>query len=244
MPATAARPPSRRLTAVLVIFTCAAPALFAAGQARGQVQPQAQPQAQPQSQQPQPQARPQPQPQPQATVAKRLLVLPIDNVGMPAPPTPGGDALDALEAGALPLGLHLGMTPTAVNKSLAHPLASVLPDALAPVPYLGPDPVVGFVIGMAQAGDLRPAIVSCFGAGSEIDFQFHAGALYTISFRFARDRVCPDPTGAADDLYQRLLAIPFSAMSSAHYRVGDIDVVDAWDPTVSTVIRRPWRVEQ
>jgi hypothetical protein len=176
-------------------------------------------------------------------VAKRLLVLPIDNVDMPAPPAPGGDALDAQEAGALPLGLHLGMTPAAVNKSLAHPLASIEPSALVPVPYLGPDTVVGFAIGMAQAGDLKPAIVSCFGAASEIDFHFDAGKLYTISFRFARDRVCPDPTGAADELYQRLLAIPFAAMSSAHYRVGDFDVVDAWDPTVSTVIRRPWRVE-
>jgi len=39
------------------------------------------------------------------------------------------------------------------------------------------------------------------------------------------------------------LAIPFTAMPSAHYRVGDIDVVDVWDPTVRTVIRRPWRVE-
>ena len=230
MPATAARPPSRRLAAALVMLTWAAPALFAVG-ARGQVQSQ-----------PQPQARP--QPQPQATVAKRLLVLPIDNVGMPEPPRPGGDALDALEAGALPLGLHLGMTPEAVNKSLAHPLASVAPAALTPVAYLGPDKIGGFAIAMAQAGDLKPAIVSCFGAGSEIDFQFDAEKLYTISFRFARDRVCPDPTGAADDLFQRLLAIPFAAMPSAHYRVGDIDVVDAWDPTVRTVIRRPWRVEQ
>jgi hypothetical protein len=176
-------------------------------------------------------------------VAKRLLVLPIDNVGMPEPPRPGGDALDALEAGALPLGLHLGMTPEAVNKSLAHPLASVAPEALTPVAYLGPDKIGGFAIAMAQAGDLKPAIVSCFGAGSEIDFQFDAEKLYTISFRFARDRVCPDPTGAADDLFQRLLAIPFAAMPSAHYRVGDIDVVDVWDPTVRTVIRRPWRVE-
>jgi hypothetical protein len=236
MPATAARPPSRRLTAVLVMLTCVAPALFAVGQARGQVQPQ--PQPQPQSQ---PQARP--QTPPQSTVAKRLLVLPIDNVGMPAPPRPGGDALDALEAGTLPLGLHLGMTPEAVNKSLAHPLASVAPEALTPVAYLGPDKIVGFAIGMAQAGDLKPAIVSCFGAGSVIEFQFDAGKLYTISFRFARDRACPDPTGAADELYQRLLAIPFEVLPSAHYRVGDIDVVDAWDPTVRTVIRRPWRVE-
>jgi hypothetical protein len=224
MPATAARPPSRHLAVVVVMLTWAAPALFAVGQARGQVQPQS-------------------QPQPPATVAKRLLVLPIDNVGIPAPPRPGGDALDALAPGALPLGLQLGMTPEAVNNSLAHPLASVEPSALAPVPYLGPATVVGFAIGMVQAGDLKPAIVSCFGAGSEIDFQFHAGKLYTISFRFARDRVCPDPTGAADDLYQRLLAIPFAAIPSAHYRVGDFDVVDAWDPTVRTVIRRPWRVE-
>jgi hypothetical protein len=244
MPATAARPPSRRLTAVLVMLTWAAPALLAVGQARGQAQPQPPSQARPQPQS-QPLARPQPQPalQPQPTVAKRLLVLPIDNVGMPAPPTPGGDALDALEAGTLPLGLHLGMTPEAVNKSLAHPLASVAPEALTPVAYLGPDKIGGFAIGMAQAGDLKPAIVSCFGAGSEIDFQFDAEKLYTISFRFARDRVCPDATGAADDLYQRLLAIPFAAMPSAHYRVGDIDVVDAWDPTVRTVIRRPWRAE-
>jgi len=224
MPATAARPSSRRLIAVLAMLTWPALALFAAGQALGQVQPPT-------------------RPQPQATVVKRLLVLPIENVGMPAPPTPRGDALDALEAGALPLALHLGMTPEAVNKSLAHPLASVAPAALTPVRYLGPDTVVGFAIGMAQAGDLKPAIVSCFGAGSEIDFQFDAGKLYTLSFRFARDRVCPDPAGAADDLYQRLLAIPFAAMPSAHYRVGDIDVVDAWDPTVGTVIRRPWRVE-
>jgi len=176
-------------------------------------------------------------------VAKRLLVLPIDNVGMPAPPRPGGDALDALEAGALPLSLHLGMTPEAVNKSLAHPLASVAPEALTPVPYLGPDKIVGFAIGMAQAGDLKLAIVSCFGAASKIDFQFVGGRLYTISFRFARDGACPDPTGAADELYQRLLTIPFAAMPSAHYRVGEIDAVDAWDPTVRSVLRRPWRAE-
>lgn len=242
MPATAARPPSRRLAAVVVMLTWTVLALFAVGQARGQVQPQARPQPQAQ---PQPQARPQPPPQfqPQSTVAKRLLVLPIDNVGMPAPPRPGGDALDALAAGALPLRLHLGMTPEAVNNSLAHPLASVAPEALTPVPYLGPDKVVGFAIPMAQAGDLKPAIVSCFGAGSEIDFQFAAGNLYTISFRFTHDRLCTDPTSAADDLYQRLLAIPFAVMPSAHYRVGEIDVVDVWDPTVRTVIRRPWRVE-
>jgi hypothetical protein len=162
---------------------------------------------------------------------------------MPPPPRPGGDALEALEANAFPLELHLGMTPEAVNKSLAHPLASVAPSALVPVPYLGPDPVVSFSIAMSQAGNLRPAIVSCFGAASEIVFQFDAGRLYTVSFRFARDAACPDPTGAADELYQRLLAIPFAAMSSAHYRQDAIDVVDAWDPTVNSVIRRPWRGE-
>jgi hypothetical protein len=135
------------------------------------------------------------------------------------------------------------MTPEAVNNSLAHPVASVAPSALDPVSYLGPDKVGSFSIAMSQAGNLRPAIVSCFGAASHIVFQFDAGLLYTISFRFTHDGACPDAARAADDLYQRLLAIPFAAMSSAHYRVGEIDVVDAWDPTVNSVIRRPWRGE-
>jgi hypothetical protein len=226
MPATAARLRSRRLAAVLAMLTWvatwvaiwAALAPFAGGQAQAQIKAP-------------------------ATRTKPLLVLPTDNVGLPAPPVPTGDALDAAEAGAFPLGLHLGMTPEAVNNSLAHPLASVAPEALTPVSYLGPDAVVSFAIPMSQAGDLRPAIVSCFGATSQIVFQFDAGRLYTISFRFARDGACLDPRAAADELYQRLLAIPFAIMPSSHYRVGDIDVVDAWDPSVSTVIRRPWRDE-
>jgi hypothetical protein len=226
MPATAARPPSRRLAAVLVMLvwagTLAALAPFAGGQAGGQTQTQA---------------------KAQAPVTKRLIVLPTENIGATAPPRPRGDALDALEAGAFPLALHLGMTPEAVNNTLAHPLDSVAPLDLAPVPYLGPDKVVGFATDMSQAGDLKPAIVSCFGGASKIVFQFDAGRLYTISFRFARDGACPDPTAAADELYQRLLAIPFAVMPSAHYRAGEIDVVDAWDPMVGTVIRRPWREE-
>jgi len=216
MPPTAARPPCRRPAAVLVMLTWAALAWFAAWQAHGQTP---------------------------ASAPKRLLLLPTDDIGLPAPPIPGGDALAAAEAGAFPLALHLGMTPEAVNARLAHPLASVAPSALVPVPYLGPETVAGFAIGMAQAGDLKPAIVSCFGAASKIDFQFVGGRLYTISFRFARDGACPDPTGAADELYQRLLTIPFAAMPSAHYRVGEIDAVDAWDPTVRSVLRRPWRAE-
>jgi hypothetical protein len=227
MPATAARPPTRRSTAVLVMLTCAAMASFAGGHAQAQTQGQSQAAT-----------------QTQAARAKRLIVLPTENIGMPAPPKPRGDALDALEAGTFPLALHLGMTPEAVNNGLAHPLASVAPSDLAPVPYLGPDKVFSFSIGMAQAGDLKPAIVSCFGAASQIVFQFDAGQLYTTSFRFARDRVCPDPTAAADELFQRLLAIPSEVMPSAHYRAGEIDIVDAWDPTVATVIRRPWREDQ
>ena len=216
MSATAVRPPSRRFAVVLAMSTWVALAPLAGSPAQGQKQ---------------------------VTVTKPLLLLPTENVGMPPPPRPGGDALAGLEAAAFPLRLHLGMTPEAVNNSLAHPLASVAPSDLAPVPYLGPDHVVSFSIAMSQAGDLRPAIASCFGAASQIVFQFDAGRLYTLSFRFARDAVCPDPTGAADDLYQRLLGIPFAAMSSAHYRAGEIDVLDAWDPTVSTVTRRPWRAE-
>jgi hypothetical protein len=133
MPATAVRPPSRRLAAVLVILTWTALAPFAGREAGGQTQAKA-----------------------QAPVTKRLIVLPTENVGSPAPPRPRGDALDALEAGAFPLALHLGMTPEAVNNTLAHPLDSVAPLDLAPVPYLGPDKVVGFATDMSQAGDLKP----------------------------------------------------------------------------------------
>lgn len=221
MPATAARPPSRRLAAVLAVSAWVVLAPFAAGPAHGQSQASGA----------------------QATVTKPLLLLPTGNIDMPAPPRPGGDALAGLEVAAFPLGLHLGMTPEAVNNSLAHPLASVAPSALTPVPYLGPDPVGSFSIAMSQAGNLRPAIVSCFGATSSIVFQFDADRLYTMSFRFTRDTACPDAANAADDLYQRLLAIPFAAMSSSHYRAGDIDVVDAWDPMVNSVIRRYWRGE-
>lgn len=217
MPPPTTSSPFRRLAAVLVVLTSAALASFTAIPARGQAP---------------------------ATATKRLMVLPTVDIDLPAPPMPGGDALAATEAGAFPLALHLGMTPEAVNARLAHPLASVAPSVLVPVPYLVPARVVGFAVRMAPAGDLKPAIMSCFGAASEIAFQFVAGHLYTISFRFARDGACPDPTGAADELYQRLLAIPFAVMASAHYRVGEIDVVDAWDPTVRAVPRRPWRVEQ
>ncbi len=178
-----------------------------------------------------------------APATKPLLVLPTDNAGTPPPPVPGGDALAAAEAAAFPLGLHLGMTPDAVNASLAHPRASVAPSALAPVPYLGPDTVVAFAVGMAEAGNLKPAITTCFAPASEIVFQFDAGRLYAISFRFAHDGACPDASAAADALYQRLLAVPPAAMPSEHYRVGEIEVVDAWDPRIGSVLRQRWRAQ-
>jgi hypothetical protein len=216
MPVTASRAPSWGLAAVLAVSTWAALAAFAGGLAHGQPKP---------------------------PTTKRLMVLPTDDIDLPAPPRPGGDALAALEAKAFPLSLHLGMTPEAVNLSLAHPLDSVAPATLVAVPHLGPETVVGFAVAMAQAGDVKPAITACFGAASELDFQFVGGQLYTISFRFTHDAACPDASAAATELYQRLLAIPFAVMSSSHYRVGEIDVVDAWDPTVSSVIRRHWRIE-
>ncbi|MGO9756360.1 MAG: hypothetical protein ACLPNY_07080, partial [Roseiarcus sp.] len=93
-----------------------------------------------------------------APATKPLLVLPTDNAGAPPPPIPSGDALAATEAAAFPLDLHLGMTPDEVNASLAHPPPPIAQSAYTVVPYLGPDTVVGFAVGMADAGNLKPAI--------------------------------------------------------------------------------------
>ncbi len=213
---TASRPPGRRFAVLLGLVACAAPAWLAAHQAVGQS--------------PVPPIKP-------------LLVLPTEDAGVRPLPPPSGAALVAAQVAVFPLGLHFGMSPEAVNASLAHPLPSVAPSALAVVPYLGPDTVVGFSIGMVEAGNLKPAITACFGPTSEIVIQFDASRLYALSFRFARDGACPDVSVAADQLYQRLLAIPPAAMPSEHYRVGAIEVVDAWDPTVTSVVRQRWHAQ-
>lgn len=186
-------------------------------------------------------ARPaQAQGQPAAPTTKRLLVLPLDDVGTPAI-IPSGEALVAAEAAAFPLGLHFGMTPVEVNASLAHPLPSVAPAALQEVPYLAPADVVSFTVGLAEAGEMKPIITACFGGPSRIVFMFAGGKLYAMSFRFEHDNGCPSAAGAADDLFQHLLKIPPAAMPSERYRVGDVDVVDAWDKSVDSVVRRRWR---
>jgi hypothetical protein len=171
---------------------------------------------------------------------KRLLVLPTDNTGIDAPPAPIGTVLAAAEAAALPLGLHLGMSPEEVNARFAHPLASVAPSALGQVNYLGPDTVSGFTIGMTEAGSMKPQITSCFSPKSIIFFQFVARRLYAVLFAFAPDAHCPDASGAADDLFQHLLAIPETALPSEHYRLRGLNIVDVWDPTVTSVIHQRW----
>lgn len=209
MPSIAARPPSRRLAAILVVLACAT-----FGQARGQAPP---------------------------STTKRLLVLPTEDIGIPAPPPPTGAALATAEATALPLGLHLGMSPEEVNARLTHPLASVAPSALGWVSYLGPATVDGFTIRMTDAGDMKPAITSCFAPTSLIFFQFVARKLYAVMFAIAPDATCRDTTRAADDLFQSMLAIPSAAMPAQHYRVGGLEIVEAWDPTVTSVIHKRWK---
>lgn len=180
---------------------------------------------------------------PSATVAvKRLLALPAEDVGTPAPP-PTGAALEAAEVATLPLRLHFGMTPEEVNSRLHHPLPSVAPASLVVVPYLGPDKVVSFSVPMSDAGVGKPEIKGCFAPNSQIVFQFVADKLYAVSFRFAKDKDCPNAANAADDLYERLLTIPYAAMPSQHYRVGSIEVVDAWNKAVSSVVRQRWSAQ-
>jgi hypothetical protein len=175
-----------------------------------------------------------------AAATKPVLILPTDDAGM-TPPKPAGAALLALESAAFPLGLHIGMTPEEVNDKLLHKLPSVADTAMTVVSYLGPATVEGLSVGMADVGDLKPAITACFAPASRVVFQFVQRKLYAISFRFARDSSCPGTAAAADQLYQRLLGIPYGAMPSDHYRIGPIDVVDAWDPTQGSVVRQRWR---
>jgi hypothetical protein len=170
---------------------------------------------------------------------KRLLVLPTDNIGIPTP-LPTGAALATAEAAALPLGVHLGMSPEEVKARLAKPLASAAPPALGQVSYLGPGTVEGFIVRMAAAGDMQLAITSCFAPTSLIFFQFVARKLYAVMFAFASDATCPDASGAANDLFQRLLAIPSAAMPAGHYRVGGLEIVEVWDPTVTSVTHKRW----
>jgi hypothetical protein len=173
-------------------------------------------------------------------LAKRLLILPAQNAEAPAS-IPTGAALIAAEAAVFPWGLHLGMSPEEVNGKLAHPVPSVAKSAMTQVPYLLPAEVDSFTVGLADAGDSKAIIVSCFGAPSRVVFMFIARKLYAISFRFEHDNSCPNVAGAADDLFQHLLTVPEAAMPSEHYEVGDVDVVDVWDKTVDSVVRRRWR---
>lgn len=177
---------------------------------------------------------------PSSPGTKRLLVLPTMDAEN-RPPPPSGAALIAAEEAAFPMHLHFGMSPEEVNARLAHPLASVAPGALAQVPYLLPAEVDAFTVGLADIGDLKPFIPSCYGAPSRVVFQFVARRLYAISFRFEHDTACPNAANAADDMFARLLPIPEDAMPSERYRVGDVDVVDAWDKSVDSVVRRRWR---
>ena len=171
---------------------------------------------------------------------KLLLVLPTEDVATPSP-VPSGAALVAAQTAAFPLGLHFGMSPEEVNARLAHPVPSVAKTALTEVPYLAPAEVDSFTVGVAAAGDLKPIITSCVGAPSHVVFMFTDRKLYTISFRFEHDGQCPNVAAAADAVFQRLLAIPPAAMPTEHYHVGDVDVVDAWDKSVDSVVRRRWR---
>jgi hypothetical protein len=171
---------------------------------------------------------------------KLLLMLPTDDVGTPSKP-PSGAALVAAETASFPLGLHFGLSPEEVNARLAHPLPSVAKASMTEVPYLAPAEVDSFTIGLADAGDLKPIIRSCFGAPSRVVFMFADRKLYTISFRFEHDSKCPSVAATADELFQHLLTIPPAAMPTEHYYVGDVDVVDAWDKSVDSVVRRRWR---
>lgn len=173
-------------------------------------------------------------------MTKPLLVLPTDDAATP-PPVPSGAALVAAETAAFPLGLHFGMSPEEVNARLAHPVPSVATAALTEVPYLVPAEVDSFTVGLAEAGNMKPIIPACFGAPSRVVFMFTNRKLYTISFRFEHDSTCPSVAAAADALFQHLLGIPPAAMPTEHYRVGDVDVVDAWDKSVDSVVRRRWR---
>lgn len=177
-----------------------------------------------------------------AAATKPLLVLPTDDVATPSK-VPSGAALVAAETASFPLGLHFGMSPEEVNARLAHPVPSVAKAALTEVSYLAPAEVDSFAVGLVDAGDLKPIITSCFGAPSRVVFMFADRKLYTLSFRFEHDGKCPAAAtaAAADALFQHLLAIPPAAMPSEHYRVGDVDVVDAWDKSVESVVRRRWR---
>ncbi len=177
---------------------------------------------------------------PPAPATKRLLLPPLDDVGTPTP-IPREKTLEAAEVAAFPLGLHFGMSPEDINKRLAKPLPSVAPAALKEVPYLAPADVLSLTVILADVGEMKPIITACFGAPSRVVFMFTGGTLYAMSFRFEHDDACRSAAGAADDLFQRLLTIPPAAMPSERYRVGDVDVVDVWDKSVDSVVRRRWR---
>jgi len=180
------------------------------------------------------------QPAVPSPATKYLLILPTVNAE-DHPPSPSGAALTAAEEAAFPMHLHFGMSPEEVNARLAHPAPSVAPAALTKIPYLLPAEVDAFTAGLADIGDLKPFIQSCYGEPSRVIFEFVARKLYALSFRFEHDKTCPNAAKAADDLFAHLLAIPEDAMPSERYRVGDVDVVDAWDKSVDAVVRERWR---
>jgi hypothetical protein len=170
---------------------------------------------------------------------KRLLVLPTESADLPVIPLIG-DALAHAQSSAFPLDLRLRLSPEEVDARLARSASSAAPAELKRDTYLGSAEVDSLSVDMATAGSLAPAVTACFGTTSTIVFQFVARKLYAMSFRFVPDSVCPSVTAAADELYQRLLNIPYPALPSQHYRVKNVDVVDAWDPTVTSVVRRRW----
>ena len=143
------------------------------------------------------------------------------------------------DVGNLTGGIVFGLSPSEVNAHLPTPAPGLAWEGL-PFANEYPEDVRYFWVRLDADREMREGINGCTGANSYIVFLFRGRRLFRISWRLVEDATCPSSRPAAQDLYERWLAIDRTAAVATHYRAGKAEVVEITDPDADELVPYRW----